>query len=467
MSELWKLSATGIAGLVASGDASAAEVTRDALARLDAVNPAINAVVQTMHEQALERAGEIDARLARGENPGPLAGVPVTVKVNVDQSGFATTNGLRLQRDLLAEHSSPVVDNLLRAGAVVIGRTNTPAFSLRWFTRNSLHGHTRNPRNPALTPGGSSGGAAAALTAGIGAIAHGTDIGGSIRYPAYACGIHGLRPSLGRVPAVNLSGPDRQVGAQLMAVSGPLARTIGDLELALTAMSAADHRDPWWVPAPLDLPFRRGPVALCIAPDGMSVQAEVATALEQAARRLEDAGWPVEEVPCPSFREAARLQGALWMAEFRRGAGDAVAREDDPDAVFVHRQLMRHCAGADADGALDALQGRLAVARRWQEFLQQYPLLLCPVSGELPFDDQLDVVSEDAFDRVIEAQLTQLGLPLLGLPGLTVSTGMAGERPVGVQLVAGRFRENLLLAAGAVIEAGGAPPSPIDPVVAE
>ena len=147
--------------------------------------------------------------------------MPVTVKVNVDQAGYATTNGVTLQKDVIAQANNPVVDNLLRAGAVVLGRTNTPAFSLRWFTSNQLHGDTRNPRNAALTPGGSSGGAAAAVAAGIGHIAHGTDIAGSIRYPAYACGVHGLRPTLGRVAAFNAALPERSLGGQITAVSGP------------------------------------------------------------------------------------------------------------------------------------------------------------------------------------------------------------------------------------------------------
>ncbi len=123
------------------------------------------------------------------------------LKVNVDQKGFATTNGVKLQRDLIAAVDSPVVANLRKAGAILLGRTNCPAFSFRWFTTNLLHGDTKNPRDPGITPGGSSGGAGAAVAAGIGHIAHGTDIAGSIRYPAYACGVHGLRPTLGRIPA--------------------------------------------------------------------------------------------------------------------------------------------------------------------------------------------------------------------------------------------------------------------------
>ena len=133
-----------------------------------------------------------------------------------------------------------MVTNFRKSGAIIIGRTNTPAFSLRWFTRNQLHGHTLNPHNSSITPGGSSGGAASATAAGIGAIGHGTDIGGSIRYPAYACGLQGLRPTHGRFPAWNASSKDRHIGAQLMAVSGPLTRSILDLELATKVMCAPD-----------------------------------------------------------------------------------------------------------------------------------------------------------------------------------------------------------------------------------
>lgn len=463
MTELWRLSATELVARLKSGDVSAVEITRSALERLSGANPSINAVVREIPEEAMAAAGDIDARLARGDDPGPLAGVPVTTKENVDQAGHPTTNGLRIQRELMAEQDNPVVANLRKAGAVIIGRTNTPAFSLRWFTRNSLHGHTRNPRDPGITPGGSSGGAAAAVAAGIGAIGHGTDIGGSIRYPAYACGIHGLRPSFGRVPAANFTAPDRHIGAQMMAVSGPLARSIADLRLALSAMAARDNRDPWWVPAPIEARMKSKRAALTIAPEGLKVDTTVERTLRDAADRLEASGWTVEEVECPSFREAQRLQTALWLTEFRRAGASMIDKEGDPDAAFVYEQLAARSEECDANGLLDVLQARVGLIRQWEQFLDTWPVLICPVSGEPPFPDQLDVASPEAFQRVFDAQLTQLGLPLLGLPGLTVSTGMADGVPVGVQLVAGRFDEETLLHAGEIVEAGGVPDAPIDP----
>jgi amidase len=170
----------------------------------------------------------------------------------------------------------------------------------------------------------------------------------------------------------------------------------------------------------------------------------------------------VDEVDCPPLREPAQMQARLWLAEFRRNE-DALAREADPDASFVYEQMKALCPAPDLNAFMDTLQGRVRLLREWLAFLERYPVLLCPVSAELPFPDQLDVESPDAFRRVIEAQLTQVGLPLLGLPALTVSTRSVGSVTTGVQLVGGRYREDTLLAAAETIERAGTPPSPVDP----
>ena len=459
--ELWRLTASQLADRIRWKAVSAREAAQSALDRLDAVNPAINAVVDHRPEQVLADADAIDARIARGEDVGPLGGVPVTTKVNTDQAGFATTNGLTQQRDLVAADDSPVVANLRRAGAVLLGRTNTPAFSLRWFTSNLLHGRTRNPRDPSRTPGGSSGGAAAAVAAGIGALGHSTDIAGSIRYPAYACGVHGLRPTAGRVPAWNKSGPDRTIGPQLMAVSGPTGRSIADLRLGLDVMAAPDPRDPWWTPAPLDGAPRPRLAALCLRPGGMSIVPEVEAALKDSGRRLEAAGWIVEPVDdVPPLREASDLLFKLWLGDGFEAFAAAVARENDPGANATFAALRHRAPPMPPDVVAITLQQRVAICRAWSMFLDRYPVLIMPVSGELPFPDDLDLTE---FDRVLAAQLVQTGLPLMGLPGLTVSTGVVGATTVGVQVVAARFREDLCLLAGEAIEAGGVPPSPVDP----
>src|SRR5262249_30519028 len=336
MNELWRLSATEVARLVRTRKVSAREVADAALQRLDAVNPLINAIVDCRQDLVREQADQVDSVLAQGNDPGPLAGVPVTVKINIDQAGFATTDGSRLQKDLVAKCNSPVLDNLVRAGAVLLGHSNSPTFALRRFTSNLLYGGTRTPRDPLLTPGGSSGGAAAAVAAGIGHIAVGTDVGGSVRYPAYACGVHGIRPSLGRVPAYNASSPEDSIGLQLMHVKGPIARTVQDLRVSLAVMSAEDSRDPWSVPAALEGPPMPQRAALCRRPGGMQVAREVEAAVLDAGRRLADAGWNVEEIAdTPPLKEAAEVQESLWLGDGFARLADAVERDGDPGAMAV------------------------------------------------------------------------------------------------------------------------------------
>jgi amidase len=464
MKDIWRLPAQELAGLIRAKKVSAREAATSALARLDAVNPAINAVVDHRPDDVLSQAAAVDAAIARGDDAGVLAGVPVTIKANIDQAGFANTNGLKMQAGLIAKDNSPVVDNLRKAGAVILGRTNCPAFSYRWFTTNLIHGNTKNPRDPSITPGGSSGGAGAAVAAGIGHIAHGTDIAGSIRYPAYANGVHGLRTTVGRIAAFNAALPERTIGPQISAVSGPLARTIGDLRISLAAMSMPDVRDPWWVPVPLEGPSMPKRAALCVNPEGLDPVPEVKAAVVDAAKRLERAGWIVEEVTSlPPLKEAAEHQTKLWLGDNYEGQLAAAEREGDPGALACLRGNRSKVSPFDALTLSKILTRRATLVREWSLFLEKYPVLLMPVSGELPFPDQLDTKDDASFARVWRAQLPQIAIPFMGLPGLTVSTGLVGRVPVGVHLVAGRYREDLCLLAGEAIEAGGTPPSPVDP----
>ncbi|MGU3780160.1 amidase family protein [Burkholderia metallica] len=466
MTQLWQLSATELAKRVRQREVSAREVADSVLARLDAVNPAINAVVEHRPDDVRRQADEVDRAIARGDDPGPLAGVPVTVKINIDQAGFATTNGTRLQESLIAQADSPVVANIRKAGGVLLGRTNSPTFALRWFTSNLVHGRTGNPRNASLTPGGSSGGAAAAVAAGIGPLAVGTDIGGSVRYPAYACGVHGIRPSLGRVPAFNASSPERAIGAQLMSTAGPIARTIDDLSLALRAFVAPDPRDPWNVAVPFDgreVPKR---AALCVRPRGLEVVPEVEAALRDAARRLADAGWTVDEIDdTPPMREAALLQEQLWLGDGFDALANAVDADGDPGAAAVIAAVRGKVRDLPADVISRALVRRTTLTREWRLFLDEYAVLLLPVSSELPFPDDLDRLGLAGFDRVWEAQLTLRALPAMGLPGLAVTTSVANGVPVGVQVVATHHREDLCLLAARDIEARGVQVVAVDPVV--
>jgi amidase len=266
LTEIWRLSAVETARAIRSGRLTAEAVVGAHIERMQAVNPAINAVVVDLGDAALEAARVADKAQAAGAALDLLHGVPVTIKINLDVEGQANSNGVAAFSDVIAPGDSPVVSNFRAAGAIVIGMTNTPEFSLRAFTDNVLHWLTLNPWDKAVTCGGSSGGAGASVAMGIGAIAHGNDIGGSLRWPAFCNGVSTIKSTQGRVPAFNPSATvERPLMAQLMSTQGPLAREVADVRLALEVMSRRDPRDPWQVPAPLVGPPPARPIRVAVA----------------------------------------------------------------------------------------------------------------------------------------------------------------------------------------------------------
>ncbi|AOY94953.1 amidase [Cupriavidus sp. USMAA2-4] len=452
---LWSLSAAEVAAAVRHGDVSCREVTASVLERIAQCNPRVNALTEVLADAALASADAADRARAAGAALGPLHGVPVTIKINVDQAGHATSNGVIPLRDHIAREDAPLVAQWRAAGAIIVGRSNTPTYSWRWFTDNGLHGRTLNPWDPAVTPGGSSGGAAAAVATGMGALAHGNDIGGSIRYPAYACGVAGLRPTVGRVPAYNPSATaERSITPQLMSVQGPLARSVGDLRLGFHAMAGHDARDPSWVPVPLELPLPAGPlrVALFRHCPGIAVDPAVSAALDQAAGWLQAAGYVVEEAALPGFLEAAELWRTLTTDDARRSVVAGVREHGDEAIRRSLHNMMEGMAETDRDGFLDGLARRQTLARQWAVFFERYPLVLMPVSWQRPVRQDMDTGSVEDMRALVAAQSPLLATAGLGVPGLSVPTGLAGGVPMGVQLVAWRFREDLLLRAGEVIE---------------
>lgn len=454
--ELWRRSAVDLARAIRNREVSSREAVQSCLRRVEALNPVFNPLTEVCADQALQAADAADAAIRAGGPLGMLHGVPVTIKANVDFAGSATTNGVVAYRDVIARENNPAVDNWIKAGAVVIGRTNVPAFSWRWFTDNDLHGRTLNPFDTGRTPGGSSGGAAVAAALGMGALAHGSDQGGSIRYPAYACGVAGLRPSQGRVPAYNASQKsERPVASQLAATQGPLARTIADLRLGLAAMSTGDSRDPWWVPAPLDLrqPGDSKRVALFCGTSSMKPDPAVLDALLRAAKSLEDAGYTVETAAPPRFEEAAELWLNVLMNEASGSMGREIERAGDAAIQRAYRSMLTHRSVLDRDGFVQAMAMRTTVLRGWGAFFDRYPVLLMPVSFERPFLIDQDQQGDAAMGGILRAQSPLVSTAILGLPGLSVPVGLADGVPMGVQLVAGRFREDLCLAAGEAIEA--------------
>jgi len=392
--------------------------------------------------------------------------VPVTTKVNTDQAGCPTDNGVVAFRDNIAARDAPVVANLRRAGAIVIGRTNTPAFSMRGFADNALHGRTLNPRDPALSAGGSSGGAGAAVATGIGPIGHGNDIGGSVRIPALFNGVVGLRVSLGRIPAYNPSQQvARPIGSQLMAVQGPLTRTVRDARLALAAMAQGDPIDTRWAEVPLAGPPLPRPIGVALVPQnpGGSTHSAQAEAVRQAGRHLAAAGYAVEEIAPPDLEAIIETWHRIGSTDVLPVLAPQMAEHGDPDAQTSMRLWRELMPPTDLRGVLGALAQRDLFLWRWLEFMQRHPLVVMPTMGDLPPPHNLDTTREGGV-RVLDALRVSLISPLLGLPALAVPVGIHGPLRPGVQILAPRFREDLCLDAGDVIEAAEGVVSPIDPL---
>ena len=465
--ELWRWDAVELAAAIRMRTISSREAVQSVLERLEAVNPAINAVTVVLGEPALAAADAADAAVKRGEAVGMLHGVPVTIKENIDQTGQATANGIVAFKDVIAKSDSPPVANWTRAGAVIVGRTNTPAFSLRWHTDNALRGRTFNPWARERTPGGSSGGAASALASGIAPLAHGNDLGGSVRYPAYCCGVAGIRPTLGRVPAYNqTAGDERPPALQLMSVQGPLARRVRDVRLGLAAMAQRDPRDPWWVPAPLEGPPAARPirVALSVDPAKQGVHPDVAAAVRAAGAALADAGYAVEEMDPPDVGGAAACWAALIGAELRHVTLPYILKHGDADVIRCTELTLEQGPDLGLDAYLKSLGERSKHVRDWLLFFERYPLVVGPVSTEPPFAVGFDVESLERTREVLRAQRLLVAVNLLGLPAVSVPTGVWAGLPLGVQVIGARYREDLCLDAAEVIEAQRGLPTPIDPV---
>ena len=452
---IWQWSATETAAAIRDRRISCVEAVTAAVDRMHAANPAVNAVTVDLSKEALEQAERADAVTASGTALGPLHGVPVTIKENIDQRGEATPNGIPAFANLVAKDDSPVVRNLRRAGAIIIGRTNTPEFSYRWFTDNPLRGKTLNPWDAGITPGGSSGGAAASMALGIGAVAHGNDLGGSLRYPAYACGVVSIRPSMGRIASFNgTAGEERPPTVQLMSVQGPICREVRDVRLALGAMAVRDPRDPWWVPAPLEGPPLPPPirVAMTTTPAGLPCDPAVKAAVEAAAAYLTDAGYAVELKDPPAVAEIAERWRTIITTDSRVMSAEIFRKHGSADFNRSFAGLTAAVPEQDLAQYMRALADRTRLLRLWALFMEDYPLVLAPVSQVPPFRQDADLEGANRMRQMLDEQALLYGVNLLGLPSVAVPTGLHGQSPICVQIIGQRFREDLCLDAAAAIE---------------
>ena len=471
---VWSWDAAEIGKKIRTRKISVREAVESNLKRLKDVNPNINAVVDILDEDALCTADRLDNSVLESQDVGPLHGVPITIKINIDYAGRPTTNGVVAFKDMIAPEDSITVESFRKAGAIIIGRTNVPAFSTRFFTDNALHGQTLNPWDPKKTPGGSSGGAAAAVASGIGALAHGNDRAGSVRYPAFACGVYGFRPTLGRVPNYNPSTrTERGLFSQITTVQGALARSINDLRLALDVLTINDIRDPWSVRSPKDAvkTTTNKSVALFTKNNSNGVHPTIFDGLRVAASWLEDAGYKVEEQEPPHIEEAAALFWSLMLTEelhiadkTSSSSSSGIEELGDPAVIKARNSTMANSKILNHEEFIQGFSRRTTILRDWLQFLDRHPIILAPVSWQPPFPRDFDQKGDGALGRLLKAHEPMTAVSLLGLPALSVPIGTKNGLPYGIQIIGDRFQEELLFTVGETIQTRSPVKTPIDPV---
>jgi amidase len=468
VSELWRLGAGELAGLIARGEASSVEVVGAHLARIEDVNPALNAVTELHAERAREAAEAADrARADGGGQLGPLHGVPFTVKQNIDQAGSSTNWGLPALKDAIPPQDSPVVERMRAAGGIPIGRTNCPDMALRVHTDSGLYGLTRNPWNPDRTTGGSSGGEASALAAGMTPIGLGNDIGGSLRNPATCCGVASIKPSHGVVPLCTMfPALDGPASFQLMPVEGPMARTIADVRLGLSVLAGRHPRDPYSVPAtlteahPADRPLR---AAVLAEPPGGTTDPRVSDRVRAAADALAGAGYELVDAVPPRFEEVLDTWTNFIIADIRMLRGQ-IAPMMQEEAVRFLDYFLDSRPELDLAAYTGVLMARQSLMREWAEWFADVDVLLTPTWTQLPFEHGWDAESDANAQATLEMMRPVMPANVLGLPSACVPAGLVDGLPVGVLLTADRFGDLAALAAAEVVEAELGLDTPIDPV---
>jgi amidase len=465
-SELWQLSAVDIARRVARREVSATEVVEAHLRRIDEVNPQVNAVTSVLAESALADAARVDAAVEAGQPLGPLAGVPFTIKENVDVAGEATTDGVVAFRDRVATADAPAVAQLRAAGAVPLARTNMPDLGMRWHTDSGLFGATRNPWDPELSPGGSSGGEAVALATGMSPLGIGNDYGGSIRLPSAAAGTVGLRTTAGRVAHASSTNPfPPSPTLQLFAVEGPMGRRVEDVAAAYEQMCGPDPRDPLWVPVPALRPAADPlRVAVVIDPGGGGVHPTVAAGVRRAADALSDSGALVEEVDAPHVIEAATLWRTLTTAELLGVLDTLVRPVGSADAAAYLEQSMTNVPRLDLAGYVEGLARRHAIAAAWTGLFAEHDVVLAPVGAQPIHRVGFDLGGPENADALWHSHRMVVTVNFLGLPSLALPVGLDdAQTPQGVQLVGDRFGEGACLRAGRLVESALGSITPMDP----
>lgn len=445
------------AELLRTGGVKATELTDLYLERIEAHNPRIDAYLTVCGERAQAQAAAVDEARAQGDELPPFAGVPVSIKDLTDTAGVRTTCGTAEWSERVPDTDAEVVSRINAAGFVMLGKTNVPEFGKSVLSESPGYPPARNPWDPTRTPGGSSGGAGASVAAGLCAVAHGNDSGGSIRIPASLCGVVGLKPTRGRVS-------EAPKPSLLYTVQGPLARTVADAAAMLDVMAGPAPGDEWWAPPPAR-PFAeevgaepgRVRVALCTAPflDGAPVDPAIAAATESVARLLEELGHDVTEAAPPWDTATAETAVTIFSAE---AAADATA-EGYPSLESLdipQRMLVMLGQGVTGAAYVNAQRTIHALARGVHEFFTTYDVLLTPTVPIPPLPVGAFSGGEDSMEALMRSRVLAgftafanvTGTPAITLPLTHGDDGL----PIGAQLVGGLAQEALLLRVAAQLE---------------
>jgi amidase len=443
--DVCEMSAVEMARLLRTKQVSAREVLQAHLDRIERINPLVNAVVTLVPEQAIAAASRADEALARGNPIGPLHGLPIAHKDLQLTAGIRTTFGSPVFKDFVPAHNSLLVERIAQAGAIVVGKTNTPEFGAGSQTFNPVFGPTRNPYDRATTCGGSTGGGAVALACGMLPIADGTDMGGSLRNPASFCNVVGLRPSAGRVPVW----PSTMAWSTL-SVEGPMARSAADAALLLSAMAGPDPRSPIALAesgarfaSPLDRDFENVRVAWWTDLGGLPVDRRVSAQVNAQRLVFESLGCVTDDAE-PDFSDADEIFKTLRAVAFLASHGETVAR---------HREMVKDTIQWEVDrgqrlSAVDVARAetkRTALYHRMREFMERYEFFILPVSQVPPFDVAQPYATEIdgvAMETYIDWMKSCYYVSATGHPAISVPAGFTGDGlPVGLQIV-GRHHDD-------------------------
>lgn len=442
------LSLVALAAATRSGKLSSATAVRAYLDRIDAVNPALNAVVQIQHDAAMAKALQAD-KLPH-EKRGALHGVPITIKDSLDTTEIISTGGTKGRANYLPPRDATVVARLKAAGAIILGKTNTPDLTMAFETNNLVYGRTNNPFDVNRTPGGSSGGAASIVAAGGSPLDIGSDTGGSIRVPAHFCGIAGIKPTSGRVSRaghiIDFAGP-----CESLTHIGPLARSVDDLAFALSIIAGPDQIDPHVVDAPLSdykkFPVRNLRVAYFTDLGSLTPTVETVNAVENALKILEKAGCKHTAIKIPGADEIYATYTSLIWGDGGAGMGRILARWGTTESPLLERiRSATTLSSAEYSATYEKFDNwRSSLLRVFAD----YDVLICPVNGG-------PAPLHGTFSRPAAAY-TQL-FDLTGWPSTVIRAGTSPEGlPLGIQCVAHNWREDLSLAVAHHLEAAFGP----------